>query len=149
MSAQEQISIKNIRKTRWKLIAGVILAIMAISFLVITYVRITTDARLAYREAKNVRLAFQMMEIESYGSGKAFYDFTKQNGLADGVLEELAPFMGDDGEVRLTGYNRYNHKVTGFVYTQGKFMVTYSCDKQSKEHWRVDYLFNVFHFDGE
>lgn len=138
-----------IRKTRWGLIIKIIIAICCVSFLIVTYVRITTDARLVYREAKNVRLAFQMMEVESYASGKPFYDFTKMSGLAEGAIEELAPFMGEGGSVRLTAYNRKARKVTGFVYSNGKYIVTYTCDEELKEHWKVDYCLQVFHYDGE
>lgn len=51
--------------------------------------------------------------------------------------------------MQLLSYNRKNRQVTGFVYTQGTYRVTYSCDKDAREHWDVDYIFNVYKFDEE
>lgn len=136
-------------RDRWLKIIGTILLIAVICLIAFSYFRITTEGRFAFREAKNVRLAFQMLEIELRGSGKVVYDFGKPNGLAQGVMDRLAEVISEGGEVRLTEYNRKTHMVTGFTYTLGKYKVTYECDENSIEHWRVEYSINIFKFDGD
>lgn len=148
MSGRNELN--RIRKGfRWGTIIKVILLIVCICFAAFTYVRITTDARVAFREAKNVRLAFQLMSIEYHGTDKEIYDAGSPDGMADGISDRLADFIDGQGQVRITAYNRRNCQVTGFVYTQGKYRVTYGCDKNSNEHWRVDYIINVLKFDEE
>lgn len=148
MNSQDEL---NRIKQRFRLgtIIRVLVLIVCVSFAAFTYFRITTEARLVYREAKNVRLAFQLISIEYYGTDKEIYDAGSPDGMAAQVADKLGDFLGGEGQVQLTSYSRRNRQVTGFVYTQGKYRVTYSCDKDSNEHWDVDYIINIFKFDGE
>lgn len=136
-------------RDRWLKIIGMIFLIVVICLAAFSYFRITTEGRFAYREAKNVRLAFQMLEIELRGFGKTVYDFNKPNGLAEGVMKRLSEVISEGGEVHLTEYNHKTHMVTGFTYTLGKYKVTYKCDENLIEHWRVEYSINIFKYDGE
>lgn len=132
------------------LIALLIFIIIGIvGFPLFTYLRISADARLALREAKNVNIAFRAVITEYYGSDSVIYDPSKANGLATGVEQEIKALSDQSGDIRVTAYDVATRKVTGFIYRTGDYEVIYKYDVQNGDTWKVNYIFIVLNYDKD
>lgn len=61
---RENGKVKHYLRSNWIRIGLIFFVTILVCLVAFTYFKVTTDARLAYREAKNVRLAFQLINIE-------------------------------------------------------------------------------------
>ena len=61
-----ETTLKNRRRGRLKVVLIVLLVLLVFGTPVIIYFRISADGRIALREAKNIKLSFQMISIEYY-----------------------------------------------------------------------------------
>lgn len=142
----------NRKKIIWKrikiflLVAGLLLLVGTPVFL---YFRLSTEGRLALRQAKNVKLQLEMIDIEYYALGKSVYDVSGNHGLSDGVLERVRSFMENSCEVSITSYNRSTRTVLGFIYTNDKYQVIYSYDEEKGDCWQVNYILKLKEYDGQ
>lgn len=143
----KELKRKRLRKIRN--VIGVLLLLLLIGIPVFANFRIKTEARLALREAKNVNIHLQMLSIEYYGRNKDVFDSSKKNGLADGVLDSIRDYMGNDCEVRINSYSKKEHRVLGFEYRRGNYEVIFSIDPEKGNVWDVNYLYNVYYYDGD
>lgn len=138
---------KDLQRMRMRRLRRFILIVIVISVVlapIFIYFRITSDARIALREAKNVKLTLEMLEIEYYGKGKTVYDQTKNNGLSDGVIENVTEILGQCGEVNLQSYSKKKQKIYRLFYKTKNYQVQYTYDKKSGDCWEVDLLLPVF-----
>ncbi|MGN0151312.1 MAG: hypothetical protein ACI39Q_02455 [Wujia sp.] len=142
----------NRKKIIWKrikiflLVAGLLLLVGTPVFL---YFRLSTEGRLALRQAKNVKLQLEMIDIEYYALGKSVYDVSGNHGLSDGVLERVRSFMENSCEVSITSYSRSTRTVLGFIYTNDKYQVIYSYDEEKGDCWQVNYILKLKEYDGQ
>lgn len=126
----------------------ILLAVLLLSVPVFGYFRIQTGSHLALREAKNIKLAFDMLSVEYYGSGKSIYNSRRPDGLADGVKERVLETTESKGDVRILEYDKNKRTLKAFVYETGHYRVNYTLDDTKAEHWDVDYLWSVQSYDG-
>lgn len=143
----EEIRKIKIRRIK-KMIAGAVAFVIIASIIFITF-KISTDAHHVFREAKNVKLALRMLDIEYYGQGRSIYDPTQRNGMTKGVMERVSQILENDGTVVLTGYDTTQRQVTDFVYTIGRYQVIYCINKAKKDDYQVNFILPVYHYDGK
>lgn len=132
---------ERFRKLKNGLLIFLIVFIIAVP--TFTYFKISTDSHLALREAKNIRLAFDMLNVEYYGNGKTIADAHSLNGLADGVEERLQEVTEKGGDIRLLSYDKKNRKVRSFTYEINHVRVTYYVDSDNKDIWEIDYIIRI------
>lgn len=143
---------KNRRKEyfrKFKNVLLMLLLLLVIGVPTFTYFKVTTDGRFALREAKNVNMAFQMLSIEYYGKDISIYNPYSSNGLNEGVAERLADVTENRGDIRLLSYDRNTRKVHKFTYETDNVRVTYSLREDGTNEWKVDYLWNIWIYDGD
>lgn len=140
---------KKIRRKKVKTAVIVFLCVFLIAAPLFVYFRITTEARIAYREAKNVKLAFDMLEIEYYGRGSSVFDASALNGMSAGVQARLDEILEHDCDVSILSYSRKDRAVTAFIYSSDHYRVLYRYDAEKGDTWDVDYLIRILEYDGE
>lgn len=143
---------KNQKKEYIKRAKNVIIILLLLLLLGIpsfAYFRIATDGRFALREAKNVNQAFKMLAIEYYGKSLSIYNPHSPSGLADGIDERLKDVTENRGEIRLLSYDIYTRTVYKFTYETENIRVTYSLREGEVNEWKVDYLWNLWTYDGD
>ena len=135
---QGKINIGNILK-----VVLIILLVLFIGFGIFYFFTIRTKADHAFRDAKNVYLALSTAEIEYYSRGESIYDPTKYNGLSEGVMERVRQLVDNEGSYRVISYNTKEHRVTGMIYYNRNFYVTFD-DQNGNTTWEVKYLMPIF-----
>lgn len=138
---------ENLRKFKNVLI--ILLLLLVIGVPSFAYFKVTTKGRFALREAKNVNMAFQMLAIEHYGKNTSIYNPYSSNGLSEGVADRLADVTENRGEVRLLSYDTSTRTVYKFTYETDSIRVTYSLKEDDSNEWKVDYLWNIWTYDGD
>ncbi len=141
-----ETTLKNRRRGRLKVILIVLLVLLVFGTPAIIYFRISANGRVALREAKNIKLSFQMISIDYYARGESIYDNTRASGMSDGVRERIDEILGHEGSIKITGYDPGDRTVTGFIYTTRSYQVIYTYDKNTGGSYRVNYIFKLFDF---
>lgn len=117
-----ETTLKNRRRGRFKVVLIVLLVLLVFGTPVIIYFRISADGRIALREAKNIKLSFQMISIEYYAMGDSIYDNTRASGMGEGVRERIDEILELKGSIKITSYdigNRvyiHNGIISGNIY---------------------------------
>ena len=144
MTAAENESLqKDIRRAfirRIMIYIGVILAIVIAFTFAFRQFKIYSDARLALREAKNIKMSLDMINTEYYAIGISIYDDTAEGNIRKGARDYVKKIQGDlKGEMKLTGYDSSNRIITGIEYETDNYIVRYS--KNGKEEiWKVSLI---------
>jgi hypothetical protein len=128
------------------LIALILIVIGVPAFLAF---RVKTEGRTALREAKNVKLAFDMITVEYYGMGLSIYDSSKASGLADGVVERLEEVVDSEFDIMATSYDKTTRNITSFEYTNDNYMIRYIYDAKKGDTWKVYYKYLIYDYDGD
>lgn len=144
MTAAENESLqKDIRRAlirRIMIYIGVILVIIIAFTFAFRQFKIYSDARLALREAKNIKMSLEMINTEYYAIGISIYDDTAEGNIRKGAYDYVKKIQGElKGEMKLTGYDSANRIITGIEYETENYIVRYS--KNGKEEtWRVSLI---------
>lgn len=144
MTAAENESLqKDIRRAlirRIMIYTGVILAIVIAFTFAFRQFKIYSNARLALREAKNIKMSLEMINTEYYAIGISIYDDTAEGNIRKGAHDYVKKIQGDiKGEMKLTGYDSANRIITGIEYETDNYIVRYS--KNGKEEtWKVSLI---------
>ncbi len=142
---QEQSKISVAKVIKLILIVAGILIICTALF---AFFKIKIDAKAALRDAKNVEMALESVDIEMYGQNKTIYDPTKVNGITDGVVEKTELIYKSEGSYSITSYNKSKRELGGMSFRKGRYIVYY---KRSNgiESWNVDFIMSVYSFEDE
>lgn len=128
---------------------------------IITSTVITTGARRAFREAKDVRMALKFVGTQYFGENSSIFDKTKTTGLRDGAAEDIADISTRKGEVVLYAWDDKANEPLMFEYRKGSYTVIYiadtytgKTDEQGKVNhmmgrWEVKFSINVLTYDTE
>ena len=135
-----QAEYKRIRKLRVRNVVLIVLVVVLAAIPVFFYFRMATQAHLTFREAKNIKLATNMLAVEYYGTGETLFDPTSPDGMTDRVRERLLSVTQSNGNLRLLAYDKAERAVTAFTYESGHVKVTYRMTKSGREDWTVDYV---------
>ena len=99
--------------------------------------KLYSDARIALREAKNIKITLEMADMELYGAGLSIYDETAEGNLRNGAVAFVNKMQGElKGSFKLTGYDSSKHKITGLEYELEKYIVRYSYNEDG-DTWQV------------
>ncbi len=131
----------RLRQIKIILLVFVILAIIGVP--IFACFRISSGAHIALREAKNVKLAMQMLDIEYYAEDTSVYDAERPDGLKKGAKERIDDILEQDGEVLLQAYNQKSRSIQAFTYTNDHYQVVYTYDKEEGDTWKIRYFFTV------
>lgn len=126
------------------LLVLIVTCIIVGPFMTVAYVN--SQARIALREAKNVKLAFEMLTVEYYGLGRVIYKPDSPNGLASGVQERIDQLMEKETNVQLVSYKKETREVIKFIYENEHYRVIYDVSNQAEENWIVDYILPVLKY---
>ncbi|MBQ8923961.1 MAG: hypothetical protein IJ053_04115 [Lachnospiraceae bacterium] len=131
---------------RRRIRVAVITAVFAVLlfYILFMYFKITTGGRTAFKEAKNVKLALNMIDIEYYSKGKSVYEPGKMHGMSQESLERIQNLLENDGVIDIISYDSKKRIVTCFTYQVGHYKVTYLYD--DGDSWNVDYLVNLYDY---
>ncbi len=140
---------KKEKLRKFKIGLLVIVLVFVICCPLFIYFRLSTEGRLALREAKNVKLKLQVLDIEAYGNGSSVFDSSRKNGMKKGSIEKIRDFLEMDCDVNVTSYDAKNRIVTGFVYQRGRYQVIYFYDDEKGDTWKVNYIFEILRYDGD
>lgn len=139
---------KRARIRRFVYIAVTIIVVLILSLPLFTYFKIQTGSHLALREAKNIKLAFELLSVEYYADNKSVYNPRSVNGIDDNIKERVLETTEEKGDIRILSYNKNKRAVEAFVYETDKYQVTYRIDENGEEHWTVKYLWTVEDLSG-
>ncbi len=138
---EERINFGRIIKIVLVLI-GVLIICAAVFFSF--YIRV--NAKQCLRDAKNVFMALNSVEIEYYAQGKSIYDPTKYSGLAPGVKDEVTRLVDNEGQYRLLAYDEKAHQILVLQYRNSFYEVNYYYSP-TETTWEVNYMMNVYRFE--
>ena len=135
----------KIRKKRIRLAIIITLIVAAFFVVLFNYFKIMHGGRTAFKEAKNVKLALNMLDIEYDAKGKSVFEPDKMHGLSKESMKRIQGILENDGIVEITSYDPEQRIVTGFTYQVGNYKVTYIYEDET-DNWDVDYLISLFNY---
>lgn len=136
---------KKIRIRKIRIAIIIVIVVAAIFVVLFNYFKIMRGGRTAFKEAKNVKLALNMLDIEYYAKGKSVFEPGKRHGLSKESLERIQGILENDGVIEITSYDSDLKMVTGFTYQIDHYKVTYQYD-DGLDKWNVDYFINLFNY---
>ena len=141
MTASDNESLrKDIRRAfirRVLTYAGIILALVIAFTIAFRQFKIYSNARLALREAKNIKLSLEMVNTEYYALGLSIYDDTAEGNIRKGALAHVEKLQGSlNGSVKLVGYDTSKRLITSLEYENEDYIVRY--DRNGEDDvWQV------------
>lgn len=149
MEGMQDKEYKKIRRKKIRNMMGVFVFLLILGAVVFSYFHITTQGRLVFREAKNVKLTLEMLDVEYYGRQKSVYDPEKRNGLTEGVEARVYGIAAQTGRTEILSYDKKEHKILSMVYEKEHYRVVYQLDESGNDRWKIDYLITIFDYDDE
>lgn len=149
MEESQKREFRRVQRNRIRTVVILLLAALVIGGAAFTYFHITTEARMALREGKNVKLALDMLDIEYYGENTSVYDPAGQDGLKSGVEERVYGIAEQSGRMEILSYDRAEHKILYMVYETGPYRVLYQYDATDGDRWKVEYLITIFDYSDK
>lgn len=127
-------------------IALIFLGALILVLAIFVCLKVKIDAKSALREAKNVRMALRVVDIEMYAQEKCVFDATKKDGVANGVKESVRKLADPDGTYIINSYNYKTHEITSLTYKVKNYYVFFTKEGDAIT-WDVKYMLGVYHFD--
>ncbi len=123
-----------------------IIGIIVISILAFRSFKLYSEARRALREAKNIKMALEIADLEYYSVDMSIYDETADGNLRKGARDYVDRIQDNpEGFIRLTGYDSKQRKITGLEYELEKYIVRYTFIDDD-EGWRVFQIKEIFDY---
>ena len=119
------------------LIAIIVIAAVVLITIAFNQFKIYSEGRLALREAKNIKMTLEIADLELYSSGLCVYDETAEGNVRKSAASYVSRMQGEiKGAVKLTGYDKTKHKITGFEYELEKYIIRYKSG-EDEDLWQV------------
>lgn len=138
-NVQDKIQ-RDLRKNlRIRIIIYVLIlaALVAACYLIFNVFRTNSNARIALREAKNIKISLEMADMELSATGLTIYDETADGNVRKGALSFVNRMQGNpEGRIRLNGYDSSKRKITGYEYEIGDYIVRYKLTSDG-DSWGV------------
>ena len=132
---------------RKMLLPGVIVLIVLAIFFVAS--RINAQAHHVMQEARDVRVAMRLVELEYRTAGNALYDPENVDGMTAGASQKIRELTYADGEIFLTGWDDENGMPRSFTYKKGTFLVEYKAAEGTSAmdgQWDIYYTLHVLKY---
>lgn len=137
---------KVLRKTL-KIIL-ILAAALIIGAAVFSWFRMRANARIALRDAKDLRNAMGSVDTELYAINEEIFDPAGNDGFYGNSEKKALKLADCDGDAKLLSYDSRMRRVTSFTYETGSYVVTYKYDPEDPV-WTVDYRLRVLDYRGE
>ena len=124
----------------------IIFGSVIVLFCVFFYFKTRSESKAALREAKNIRMALRVLDIELYAQEKCVYDPNELDGLTESVENNVKSLCDPEGVFAVTSYSYKNHEITGMTYRTGHYYVVFT-KKGDDIEWDVTYMMRIYHFD--
>lgn len=119
------------------IITVAIIGLLIIAYLAFRSFKIYSEARIALREAKNIKMTLEVANLEYYSVGVSIYDETAEGNIRNGARDYVNKIQNNpEGMFRLTGYDGEFNKITGFEYENEKYIVRYSHTSDG-DKWQI------------
>ena len=128
------------------MITAAVLVIAVVLCVVFFWLRINADARMALREAKDVRIAMKMKAIEVYGLGGTVYNPSTFSGMNKSTEESVLKMANADGSIILQSWDDDLREPNAFTYQKDRYIVIFSKDESGGLSWTVSYTFKVMEY---
>jgi len=112
----------------------VILIILLLLTTIFFWFEYSTQSYLALREAKNARMAMEMLDKQYYAKDKCIYDASTIYGLSEESMEEIQSLTNENGIVYLKTFDMKKRKVLEFTYRNKRYEVNYLNDSGEEEY---------------
>lgn len=122
----------------------IILIIIVIIVPAFIYFKLSTEARMALREAKNVKLTIEMLDVTYYAKGTTVYAPEMKYGLRNGVAGDVKKILelDENAAFELLSYDKSDRVIREMTYSNNAYIVRYE-KKDSGNRWRVSYLLPI------
>lgn len=152
MTAAENESLqRDIRRAFFRRIMiyiGLIIAIVIVFAFVFHQFKIYSNARIALREAKNIKMSLEMVDTEYYAANLSIYDNTGDGNLRKGARDYVYRIQGDiKGDFKLTGYDTANRLITGLEYETEDYIVRFTRSSDDGA-WQVCLIKELLSYDN-
>ena len=127
-------------------IVVIIVVALIVGTSIFFFFKTRAESKAALREAKNIRMALRILDIEMYAQEKSVYDPNELDGMTDYVESRVKLLANPEGDFSITSYSYKNHEVTGMTYRKGPYYVVFT-NKGSDIEWDVTYMMQIYHFD--
>lgn len=146
MEENQERELKKIQFRKIRTVIVILILALVLGAVAFTYFHISTQARIVFREAKNVKLALDMLDIEYSTTNKSVYNGARRSGMEKGVEQQIYNVVQQPGEIQILSYDKEKRKILSMTYEEEHFRVTYSYDETKGDGWRVDYIMTVFDY---
>lgn len=126
-----KITLKFQSLVRIIVIIFIVLLVLALIFLWFEH---STQSHLALREAKNAKMAMEMLDKEYYAKDQCIYDKTTIYGLSDESIEKIKELTNKNGTVYLKVFDMESRRVMKFMYRNKRYQVIYQNDGEEEEY---------------
>lgn len=144
MTAAENESLqKDVRRAlirRITIYVVVIVTLVIVVAFAFRQFKIYSNARLALREAKNIKMSLEMINTEYYAIGLSIYDDTADGNIRKGARAYVEKIQGElKGEIKLTGYDSAKRLITGLEYENEGYIVRFKHNSEG-DIWQVSLI---------
>lgn len=122
-------------------VVGILAAVLVIGIPISLGFYLSTESHLVLREAKNAKLALEMVALTQ--TTKNIYDADASGGMAEGVWEGVSPYVEEGCVLSLDGFDTKTRQVTALTYSNKNFRVVYTVNDNGKHKWEIDYLIKI------
>ena len=140
------------KRTIWTVLKKMLLPfiiLLVVLTILFTISRIHIRARHVMQEARDVRVAMRLVNLECHAIGEELYDPDAPDGMLAGQAKRLRELSYADGEVVLTGWDEDAGMPQSFTYKKDSFMVEYRALKGGAAmdgQWDIYYTVHVMQY---
>ncbi|MCR5127382.1 MAG: hypothetical protein K6B69_04675 [Lachnospiraceae bacterium] len=143
------------QRTIWSVMKKMFLpGVIVLIVLAIFFAGSSINARAHHvmQEARDVRVAMRLTELEYRAAGEALYAPENPDGMTEGAVGRLRELSYADGEILLTGWDDANGMPQSFTYRKGGFLVEYKAidgGSATDGQWDIYYTFHILKYTTE
>lgn len=101
------------------------------------------------QEARDVRVAMRLANLECHALGEKLYDPGRPDGMLEGQAERLHALSYADGYIILTGWDDDIGMPLSFTYKKGPYLVEYKALVDGDEmdgQWDIYYTVQIMQY---
>ena len=123
-----------------------LLVVLAVLFAIS---RIHIKAHNVMQEARDIRVAMRLLNLECNASGKELYDPGTPDGMLKGMGKRVRDLSYADGDVILNGWDDEKGMPQSFTYKNGPYLVEYRAldgGEATDGQWDIYYTFHIMQY---
>lgn len=153
LAMEEEIVFEQ--RTVWSVLKKMILpGVIVLIVLAIFFVgaKVNAEAHHAMQEARDVRVALRLVNLECAATGDALYVPEAADGMLEGASRRVRELSYAEGQIVLTGWDDENSMPRSFTYRKGPFLVEYMAidgGSATDGRWEIYYAFHILTYTTE